>query len=310
MRKFSLAIIALSFPLTSFAMSLFSKANAEDLKLELDSKTKKQGEFFQATVRSAHKRPRIWFNTREFKMYEILDHSNSWKPVLHKHDSTKAEKFEEKTIYRALIPVENMTKPGTYSVLARLDKWEERIPVEIKDNGKGVQQITLDETKSSLTASAKELNEVGSGLRAQNDNKFWQGKFIYPSDAPKSSPFGVKRSYNKGPVNSYHKGLDFAAEAGAPVVAPADGEVVVVGYEKDGYNVHGNTVIIDHGHSITSIYMHLSKVEVKHGDKVKQGDKIGEVGHTGISTGPHLHWGVYAYGTSVEPELFVSKEID
>lgn len=310
MKKISLLALILVIPAAVLAMGLIPKAHAENIKLELDSTVKLQGEFFQAVVRGAEKKPRIWFNSKEFLMYEIPDPSPAWKPVEHQHDSTKTENFTNCNVFRALIPVENMTQPGTYSVLARLDKWEEKIPVEIKDNGKGVQQITLDETKSSLSATQKELNEVGAGLRTLDDDKFWHGKFIYPSTAPKSSPFGVKRSYNKGPVNSYHKGLDFAGATGDPVVAPADGKVVVAGYEKDGFVVHGNAVILDHGHGVTSIYMHLSKIDVKLGDKVKQGQKIGEIGHTGISTGPHLHWGVYLYGTSVEPELFVTKVVN
>lgn len=311
MKKISLVLIALMIPAAAFAMGLLPKANAEDIKLELDSKVKAQGEFFEAIVRGSKKKPRIWFNTREYIMHQIPDPSPvEWKPVEHKHDSTKVEKAKDQEVYRALIPVENMTAPGTYSVLARLDNWEERIPVVIKDNGKGVQQITLDDSKSSLSATQTELNAVGSGLRTQNDDKFWQGKFIYPSTAPKSSPFGVKRSYNKAPVSSYHKGLDFAGAKGDPVVAPADGRVVVAGFEKDGFVVHGNTVILDHGHGVTSIYMHLSKLDVKEGDKVKQGDKLGEIGHTGISTGPHLHWGVYLSGTSVEPEIFVNKIVN
>ena len=115
----------------------------------------------------------------------------------------------------------------------------------------------------------------------------------------------MKRSYNKGPVDSYHKGLDFAGKMGSPVFAPADGKVALTGLEKDGFQVHGNTILIDHGHALSSIYLHLSKIDVKKGDMVTKGQKIGEVGHTGISTGPHLHWGTYLYGTSVDPELFV-----
>ena len=311
MKKISLTILALMIPLAALAMGLIPKVHAEDLKLNLDSTVKKQGEFFEAIVRGTEKRPRIWFNSKEFRMYEIPDPDPAlWKPVQHEHDSTKAEKFSDRKVFRALIPVENMTKPGTYSVLARLGKWEEKIPVEIKDNGKGIQQITLDTTKSGLSATQKELNAVGGGLRTLNEDKFWEGKFIYPSHAPKSSPFGVKRSYNKAPVSSYHKGLDFAGAKGDPVVAPADAEVVVAGYEADGFVVHGNALILDHGHGVTSIYMHLSEIEVKEGDKVKQGQRIGKIGHTGISTGPHLHWGVYLYGTSVEPELFVTKDIN
>ncbi len=254
--------------------------------LSSDKTTIKQGQFFQVLIKNAENHPRVWFNSKEFPCYEL----------------------ESKT-YRALVPVENLTKPGKYSILARYDGWEQKLPVTVTDNGKGVSKIILDPDKADLNPTEKELNYVGHNLHVETEHKLWKGKFIYPSKSPRSSPFGVKRSYNGGPVDSYHKGLDFAANMGAPIYAPANGKVLLTGYEKDGFVVHGNVIILDHGQSVTSIYMHLSKIDVKEGQEVKQGEKIGEVGHTGISTGPHLHWGVYLSGISTEPELFVSQEI-
>lgn len=238
--------------------------------LELKYSTIKQGEFFQTIVRNVKAKPQIWFNSIEYQMFEIEEPNIA----LTVDPNQKAETLKYKT-YHALIPVENLTRPGKYSVLARLDGWEERIPVEIKDNGKGISHITLADDKSSISATAKELNVVGSGLRTKSYTKLWQGKFLYPSTAKRSSPFGVKRSYNKGPLDSYHKGLDFAANIGAPVYAPANAKVVATGKEIEGFAVHGNTIILDHGHALTSIYMHLSKIEVKEGDKVTKGQKIG-----------------------------------
>lgn len=281
-----------------------TQVKSHEPDLQLKKTTLKQGEFFQAVVHNVKDKPRIWFNSREFEMFRIND-TEQWLPV----DAEKRIEALKYKTYRALIPVENLTKPGKYSVLARLDKWEERIPVEIVDNEKGVSQITLSDDKSGISATAKELNTVGSGLKTLSYHKYWEGQFLYPSEAAKSSPFGVKRSYNGGPVNSYHKGLDFAGSMGSPVYAPSDAKVVATGKEIEGFAVHGNTIILDHGHALTSIYMHLSKIEVAEGDKVTKGQKIGEVGHTGISTGPHLHWGTYLYGTSVEPEIFVQEEV-
>lgn len=259
----------------------------QEATLTLDRTTIKQGQFLQVLIKGATKKPRVWFNSREFPSYEMTTPQT----------------------YRALVPVENMTKPGKYSVLARYDGWEQKIPVDVLDNGKGVSRITLDPDKADLYPTEKELNAVGHNLHVETNCKLWKGKFVYPSKAARSSAFGVKRSYNGGPVDSYHKGLDFAGDMGSPVYAPADAKVSLTGYEKDGFIVHGNVIILDHGQSVTSIYMHLSKIDVKEGQEVKQGEKIGEVGHTGISTGPHLHWGVYLSGISTEPELFVIKEI-
>lgn len=291
-----------------FAVIMFSFActpvESVTPDLVLKKTTLKQGEFFQALVRNVKEQPRVWFNTQEYKMYRV-DDPEQWLPV---DAAQRIEALKYKS-YRALIPVENLTKPDTYSVLARLDDWEERIQVEIEDNGKGISHITLSDDKSGISATAKELNIVGSSLRTQSYRKLWEGKFLYPSQAAKSSPFGVKRSYNGGPVDSYHKGLDFAGNMGSPVYAPANAKVIATGKEVEGFAVHGNTILLDHGHALTSIYMHLSKIEVAEGDTVTKGQKIGEVGHTGISTGPHLHWGTYLYGTSVEPEVFVNEEV-
>lgn len=287
--------------LSLFALNLAGEARGPDL--EIKETQMKQGEFFQALVHNVKSKPRIWFNTKEYQMFQ-LDEAR-WLPV----DPEKRKLEEKYKTYRALIPVENLTKVGKYSVLARLGDWQERIPVEIIDNGKGVSRITLSDDKAGLTATAKELKTVGSGLRTLSYTKLWHGKFDYPSKAARSSPFGTKRSYNGGPISSYHKGLDFAGAKGSPVYAPADGRVAAMGKEVEGFVVHGNTVILDHGHALTSIYMHLSKIDVVDGQQVHKGDKIGEVGHTGISTGPHLHWGTYLYGTSVEPEKFVREEI-
>jgi len=274
-----------------------------NITIELNDQKYKQGEFIIAHIKGAPSAPRIWFNTQEFYPFLVL------KPVEPVNENPDQSLPPPEKIYRALIPIENMTKPGPYSVLARVGTWEQRITLEVKDNGKGVSRITLPPDKVEIEPTAYELSKIGPGLRYISATKQWQGKFIYPAKAPKSSPFGVKRSYNGGPIDSYHKGLDFAGKHGEPVYAPAGGTVIVAGLEKDGFKLHGSTIILDHGQAVTSIYMHLSKIDVKEGDKVTQGQKIGEIGHTGISTGPHLHWGVYSYGTSVEPELFVKNDI-
>ena len=256
--------------------------DAAPLSMTLKKPTVQQGQYFEVDIIGAEKNPLVWFNSESFLAFNVGDRA-----------------------YKALIPVENLTKPGNYVILARTGGWEEKIPVKVLDNRKPIQYIYLDPDKSSLEATNKEINEISSAFRLKTEEKYAQGKFSYPSTAVKSSPFGVKRSYNKGPVDSYHKGLDFAGKMGSPVLAPADGKVALTGLEKDGFQVHGNTILIDYGHALSSIYLHLSKIDVKKGDMVTKGQKIGEVGHTGISTGPHLHWGTYLYGTSVDPELFV-----
>lgn len=253
--------------------------------LTLDSTAKQQGEFFVATVSGISHRPDLWFNEKRFTMFR-----------------------QDNDSYRALVPAENLMKPGSYALLAKAGSWKKRIPVEIVSNNLPVQEIWLDEKTNSLKATKEEKAKVKAALKTLSETKLWSDLFNYPCNGRKSSPFGVKRSYNGAPVTSYHKGLDIAVPRGTPVKSPARGKVVLTGYESNRFHVHGNTIIIDHGQGLTSIYMHLDSISVNEGDMVSKGDVIGTVGSTGISTGPHLHWGTYLYGTSVDPELFVRKK--
>jgi len=128
-------------------------------------------------------------------------------------------------------------------------------------------------------------------------------RFDLPAKGPFSSPFGLKRFFNKQPRNP-HSGLDIAAPVGAPIISPATGVVVDTGE----YFFNGNTVIIDHGFGMTTMYCHMSRIDVKIGDKLSPGDQLGLIGKTGRVTGPHLHWSVSLNNTRVDPMLFLDKK--
>ena len=95
--------------------------------------------------------------------------------------------------------------------------------------------------------------------------------------------------------------MDYAASTGSPVVAPAAGYIRLVGRVADGFELHGNTIGIDHGQGLLSIMIHLSRIDVQEGDFVRAGQTIGGIGSTGASTGPHLHWGLYMNQVAVDP---------
>jgi murein DD-endopeptidase MepM/ murein hydrolase activator NlpD len=116
--------------------------------------------------------------------------------------------------------------------------------------------------------------------------------------------FGSQRIY-RGEPGSYHSGVDVAPGSGAPVVAPADGVVVLAGPPE--FSLEGNLVIIDHGMRLNSAFLHLGSVAVREGQAVRQGQLIGTVGASGRATGPHLHWGVKWNDARLDPQLLLAE---
>ncbi|MBV7258635.1 M23 family metallopeptidase [Erythrobacter crassostreae] len=128
----------------------------------------------------------------------------------------------------------------------------------------------------------------------------WQQDFVWPVKGRISGQFGRQRIY-RGEPGSYHSGIDIAPGNGVPFVAPADGVVVLA---RTGFSLEGNIIIIDHGAGLNSAFLHASKLAVKEGQAVKQGEYIGNVGSTGRSTGPHLHWSLKWNDARLDPLLF------
>lgn len=124
--------------------------------------------------------------------------------------------------------------------------------------------------------------------------------FDKPVQGPLSSPFGLRRFFN-GEERNPHSGLDFAVGAGTPIKAPAAGKVILIG----NYFFNGNTVFVDHGQGLISMFCHMSKVDVKLGQSLPRGGIVGRVGATGRATGPHMHWNVSLNDARVDPAIFI-----
>lgn len=124
--------------------------------------------------------------------------------------------------------------------------------------------------------------------------------FLQPTPGRRTASFGMRRILN-GEPRSPHAGLDIAAPAGQAVRAPAGGEVVLTG----DFFFSGNAVFIAHGEGVVSLLCHLSRIDVKQGDRVRAGQLVGRVGSTGRSTAPHLHWSLSLNDARVDPRLFL-----
>ena len=155
----------------------------------------------------------------------------------------------------------------------------------------------------ALARIAREREIIDAALTNWRDRPLTGIGLTAPVDGPRSSSFGLRRFFNDEP-RAPHKGMDIAVPEGTPVAAARDGIVTVTG----DFYFNGNTVIVDHGQGLITMYCHLSAIGVEHGAAVAAGDALGAVGRTGRVTGPHLHFGTYLNGTAVDPSLLLAVE--
>jgi murein DD-endopeptidase MepM/ murein hydrolase activator NlpD len=165
----------------------------------------------------------------------------------------------------------------------------------------GVPEGTVNPPPAIAERIADEQRQVASARERDDARADFATKFIWPVTGRISGVFGSQRVYN-GTPKSPHSGLDVAAPEGTPVKAPAAG--IVTFADADLY-LTGGTVLIDHGHGVSSSFLHLSRIDVKVGDRVEQGQPFALVGKTGRATGPHMHWGLNWFDTRVDPQLLV-----
>lgn len=206
----------------------------------------------------------------------------------------------------AVVGVPLDTPAGTHVLRVRANGGERGAPFEVRDKRYAEQRITLKD-KSKVTLSPEDERRALAEIdRIQAIKKHWRpgadtdAEFAQPANGRLASRFGLRRFFN-GEARAPHSGLDIAVPRGAPITAPAAGQVLAV----DDYFFNGKTVFIDHGNGLLSMYCHLDRIDVKPGDVVRRGQSLGLAGATGRASGPHLHWSVVLNGAMVDPELFL-----
>lgn len=151
---------------------------------------------------------------------------------------------------------------------------------------------------------AVELAAIGAARHQNSAADGWRQSMIRPGHGAFSGKFGAQRVFRGVPA-AYHAGLDIAAPAGSPILAPADG-VVTLAAATEAFTLEGHLVIIDHGMGLCSALLHARRLLVDSGSAVRQGQTLGEVGMTGRATGPHLHWALTWRGRKLDPLLFLA----
>lgn len=208
--------------------------------------------------------------------------------------------------WKAVVGIPLATEPGPIEIrVMRADGSMHTETVRIEPKQYATQKLKVkpgqvDLSPADLERTTKERERILKALATWSPEAPASLQFRQPTPGPRSSSYGLRRYFNEQPRNP-HTGMDIAAATGTPIVAPAAGRVLDTG----DYFFNGNTVLVDHGQGLVTMYCHLSRIDVKPGDEVDTGEVLGLVGATGRVTGAHLHWGVTLNRTAVDPALFL-----
>jgi lysostaphin len=231
----------------------------------------------------------------------------------------------------ALIPLSADEPAGTYTLAVERAGGRINRQITVADRDFGRELIFLDSAHYAMIGKAADLARdarvIRSTLSSETPERLWSGAWRDPVATTRSAGYGVERFYYRAsdssravtiPTNARvsgsfgadttaisgsdapgwrHSGIDIPAKRGASIVAPANGIVAEIGT----FVLTGRTLFIDHGRGVHSAYFHLDTILVQKGDRVREGRAIARVGATGLSTGPHLHYGVYIHGRDVDP---------
>ena len=216
---------------------------------------------------------------------------------------------------RALVPVPVDAPPGptTLGIEVSAGRGRQRfaLQVTVAERIYSARSVMLPEVKKAmltLPIGVRDGRLVQLSLRTVSKKQEWSGPFRAPLPAPPEPSFGCPQTYDAPPPveaktdaiwGEYHRGLDYRVPAGTPVSSPAAGSVLFAG----PLLLTGETVVLDHGQGVVSVFYHLASTPVRRGDWIEGGAPVGLTGETGIAAVPHLHWGVYVHGVAVDPHV-------
>jgi murein DD-endopeptidase MepM/ murein hydrolase activator NlpD len=280
-------ILCLCLVVNLFIVIMNQQAYSDDTPVYLSSKEVNQGGvIFVKILNKVNQEPSLKWMNREISLLYI----------------------SEKKVYEGFIAADLTQKPGIYDLNLAYEPSgiEKRVEIKVVTKDYGVRKITIaDDSKvnlneKDLARATKESSIINRLWSESISAPFWNAPFIMPLDSEVIGTFGRRSIINDQP-RSPHTGVDMRGKKGTPVKASNDGLVVLTG----DHFFTGNTVVIDHGAGILSMYFHLDKINVKKGDMISRGGVLGTVGSTGRVTGPHLHWGIRVDEQRVDPVSFV-----
>ncbi len=206
------------------------------------------------------------------------------------------------------IPLGTPAGEQTLSIEDRGQQYQ--LTFRIRDKSYRSQYITLKNKRqvnpdpADLQRIGKESKRIRAAFADWQDSPPQSFRLDVPVSGPRSSSFGLRRFFNQQPRKP-HSGMDIAAATGTPVHAPAAGTVIETGH----FFFNGNTVFLQHGQGLVTMYCHLDTIAVEIGDRVSRGQIIATVGSTGRVTGPHLHWSVSLNDARIDPALFLDEAV-
>ncbi|MFT3849496.1 MAG: peptidoglycan DD-metalloendopeptidase family protein [Propionivibrio sp.] len=202
--------------------------------------------------------------------------------------------------------------PGSHQLRVESGAQRRQVDFVVQTKTYPEQHIRLKDSSKVTLSPADEARAVSEITEIQQFKRRWRGvgredeveaRFLQPAAGRLASRFGLRRFFN-GEARAPHAGLDIAVPRGTLVQATARGVVLATG----DYFFNGKTVFVDHGNGLISLYCHLDRIDLRPGDPVSQGERVGLSGMTGRASGPHLHWSMVLNGTMVDPALFLVRE--